>query len=314
MSRTLLLVVADLSRNADGRAAIRGHHERVQVNTPRVTIATGFPYLDAVLDPPGSVIAMAHRGGALHPDLPGAENTAHAFRHAVALGYRYLETDVHATSDGVLLAFHDEALDRVTDSVGLLGELTAEQVSLARIADLHAIPTMAELLEEFGDCRFNVDLKSDAAVTPLVELIDRAAAHDRVCVGSFSGRRIQAFRRATGGRVATAAAPGEVAALRFRLPALPRPGRRLRPAVLQVPWRHKRRRVTVTTPGFVRRAHDAGLHVHVWTGEESSQWVAIDDPESMETLLDMGVDGLITDRTDLLKEVLIRRGQWRNDQ
>ena len=95
---------------------------------------TGYAYLDAVLDQPGSVIAMAHRGGALHPDLSGAENTLHAFRHAVDLGYRYLETDVHATSDGVLLAIHDEALDRVTDNVGLLADLTAEQVALARIA------------------------------------------------------------------------------------------------------------------------------------------------------------------------------------
>jgi glycerophosphoryl diester phosphodiesterase len=293
----------------------------MQVNTSGVdedrtgaSPATGYSYLDAVLDPPGSVLAMAHRGGALHPEIPGAENTVHAFRHAVALGYRYLETDVHATSDGVLLAFHDDALDRVTDSIGLLAELTAQEVSTARIAELHAVPTMAELLEEFPDCRFNIDLKSEAAVAPLVDLLDRAHAHDRVCVGSFSSRRIRTFRRATAGLVATSAAPGEVAALRFRLPALPRPGRRLRPAVVQVPWRHKTRRITVTTPEFVRRAHRAGLHVHVWTGDESSQWVAIDDPESLNTLLDLGVDGVITDRTDVLKEVLIRRGQWRDEQ
>jgi glycerophosphoryl diester phosphodiesterase len=266
---------------------------------------TGFPYLDAVLGQPGSVLAMAHRGGALNPEIPGTENTLHAFRHAVALGYQYLETDVHATSDGVLVAFHDEALDRVTDSVGLLAELTAAQVAQARIAAEHAVPTMAELLEEFPGCRFNIDLKSVGAVAPLVDLLDRTSAHDRVCVGSFSRRRIEAFRRATAGRVATAAPPSEVAELRFRLP-----GRRPRAAVLQVPWRHKRRRITVTTPELVRRAHRAGVHVHVWTGEESSQWVSIDDPESMHTLLDIGVDGLITDRTDLLKDVLISRGQW----
>ncbi len=290
----------------------------MQVNTSGVTAdpsgatpVTGYAYLDAVLDQPGSVIAMAHRGGALHPEIPGAENTVHAFRHAVALGYRYLETDVHATSDGVLLAFHDEALDRVTDSFGLLADLTAKEVATARIAKLHAIPTMAELFEEFPGCRFNIDLKSEAAVAPLVDLLDRASAHDRVCVGSFSSRRIRAFRQATGGRVATAAAPAEVLALRSGLPRL---GRGSRPAAVQVPWRHKRRRLTVTTPQFVRRAHRAGLHVHVWTGDESSQWVAVDDAESMDTLLDLGVDGLITDRTDVLKEVLIRRGQWRDEQ
>jgi len=269
---------------------------------------TGFRYLDAVLDPPGSVLAMAHRGGALHPEIPGVENTLHAFRHAVALGFRYLETDVHATSDGVLVAFHDDGLDRVTDSVGLLAKLTAAQISLARIQGEHVVPTMAELLEEFPDCRFNIDLKSAAAVGPLVDLLGRTAAHARVCVGSFSRRRIRAFRRATGGRVATSAAPSEVVAFRFGGgPARPRHA-----AVLQVPWRHKSRRITVTTPALVRRAHRAGLHVHVWTGDERSRWVTIDDAGSFNELLDMGVDGLITDRTDLLKEVLIRRGQWRN--
>src|SRR5437763_573220 len=138
-------------------AAIRRDHRRGPVNTARVSAetpagtsspVTGFAYLDAVLDQPGSVIAMAHRGGALHPEIPDVENTLHAFRHAAALGYHYLETDVHATSDGVLLAFHDDALDRVTDAHGPLGGLTAEQVGLARIAGEHVVPTMAELLEE----------------------------------------------------------------------------------------------------------------------------------------------------------------------
>ncbi len=291
------------------RAAIREHHRHMPVNTAQVTQqpsprpVTGFTYLDDV--PHGAVVAMAHRGGALHPEIPGTENTLHAFRHAASLGYRYLETDVHATRDGVLLAFHDSALDRVTDGVGLLADLTAEQVALARIADVHAVPTMAELLEEFPECRFNIDVKSVGAVAPLAQLIDRCAAHDRVCVGSFSRRRLQAFRRATGGRVATSASPSEVAVVKFA-PRVPR----MQASALQVPWRHKRGRITVTTPSFVRRAHRAGLHVHVWTGDEGSQWVSIDDAESLHTLLDMGVDGLIVDRTDVLKDVLISRGQW----
>lgn len=271
------------------------------MNTARVTPVTGFAYLDAVLDQPGSVIAMAHRGGALHPEIPGAENTLHAFRHAVALGYHYLETDVHATSDGVLLAFHDAALDRVTDTRGELARLTAEQVSLARIAGEHVVPTMAELLEELPDCRFNIDLKSASAAQPLADLLDRTGSHDRVCVGSFSQRHLDQFRRASRGRVATSAAPGEVAAF------LAFPGRaarvltRGRVAALQVP--HRRGRLPVVTATSVRRAHAAGAHVHVWT---------VDVPAEMDELLDLGVDGLITDRTDVLKQVLIRRGQWRD--
>ncbi len=273
-----------------------------QVAPPR----TGFGYLDAVLDQPGSVLAMAHRGGSTHPGLDGLENTLAAFRHAVQLGYQYLETDVHATRDGVLLAFHDQMLDRVTDQVGRLSELTAAQVGRARIAGRHAVPTMAELLVELPDARFNIDLKSDSAIHPLVALINLLGAHDRVCVGSFSPGRMHTFRRLTGGRVATAAVPSEVAAVRAAPSAavvrrLVRAPGRGGPAALQVP--HRRGRLTVVTAGLVRRAHAAGLHVHVWT---------VDEAEEMRELLDLGVDGLITDRTDVLRDVLVARGQWRD--
>ncbi len=294
------------------QAAIRDHHRQMQVNTSGVAAegsrqrgqrpVTGYAYLDAVLDQPGSVLAMAHRGGALHPEIPGAENTLHAFRHAVALGYRYLETDVHTTRDGVLLAFHDEVLDRVTDAQGRLDDLTADVIARARIVGEHPVPTMAELLEEFPQCRFNIDLKSLGAVRPLVDLLESTRSQDRVCVGSFSQRRLDAFRRATGGRVATSASPLEVA----RFLVLPSgaaarflTGRGV--AALQVP--HRRGPLPVVTTGFVRRAHGAHAQVHVWT---------VDDPAEMDVLLDMGVDGLITDRTDVLKDVLIRRDQWRN--
>lgn len=288
------------------RAAVRRHHRGMQVNTSAVTAetspVTGYAYLDAVLDQPGSVLAMAHRGGALHPEILGLENTMHAFGNAVALGFRYLETDVHTTRDGVLLAFHDAALDRVTDTRGRLADLSAEEIARARISGEHSVPTMAELLEEFPDCRFNIDLKSQGAVAPLADLLERTGSHDRVAVGSFSQRRLDAFRSATGGRVATSASPPEVAlflALPSRLSARLLGRRRI--GALQVP--HRQGPVPVVTHSFVRRAHAAGAHVHVWT---------VDDPTEMDELLDMGVDGLVTDRTDLLKEVLIRRGQWRN--
>jgi glycerophosphoryl diester phosphodiesterase len=263
---------------------------------------TGFGYLDAVLDQPGSVIAMAHRGGARHPSLAGMENTLEAFTHAVHLGYHYLETDVHSTTDGVLLAFHDAALDRVTDLTGLLAEMTADEIAPARVAGRHSVPTMASLLEAFPGCRFNIDLKSGPAVELLADLLRRTGSEGRVCVGSFSPRRLAQFRRATGGRVATSASPPEVVAFRML------PSGRLanlltgdRVAALQVPVR--RGPLRLVTPGLVRRAHAAGVHVHVWT---------VDDPDEMEDLLDLGVDGLITDRTDVLKDVLLRRGQWRD--
>src|SRR5688572_226987 len=147
------------------RAAILRHHRRVSVDTARVTRPrTGLAFLDEGLDRPGTVLAFAHRGGAFHPEIEGLENTLAAFEHAVALGYRYLETDVHATSDGVLLAFHDAVLDRVTDRVGRIADLSYDEVRSVRIGDREEIPRLTTLLEAFPDARFNIDIKSDSAV------------------------------------------------------------------------------------------------------------------------------------------------------
>jgi glycerophosphoryl diester phosphodiesterase len=264
--------------------------------------ATGYAYLDAVLEPPGSVIAMAHRGGALHPDLLGLENTLHAFQHAAALGYRYLETDVHVTGDGHLVAFHDDVLDRVTDHPGALASLLAEELAEARIGGEYAVPSMAELLEELPECRFNIDIKAPGAVTALAEVIEHTRSHDRVCVGSFSSAQLRRFRRLMGGRVATAATPFEVAVfLASSWPAFARFQARRAFNVLQIP-RH-RGPFPLVTRSVVRRAHAAGVHLHVWV---------VDEPAEMEELIDLGVDGLVTDRTDVLKDVLTRRGLWRD--
>ncbi|MFS3130386.1 glycerophosphodiester phosphodiesterase family protein [Nocardioides sp. Bht2] len=257
---------------------------------------TGHPYLD---DARG-VLAFAHRGGATHPDLVGLENTMRAFRHAVALGYRYLETDVHTTSDGVLLAFHDAHLDRVTEQSGVVAEMLATDLAAVRLGGSEAIPTLAELFENFPDARFNIDLKSAASVDALASFLAERDAYDRVMVGSFSATNLRRFRRLTRGRVATSAHPGEVllwvlaptGAIADRLT-------RRRVSALQIPYR--RGRLTVASKWLIRKAHRAGKHVHVWT---------IDDPREMNALIDAGVDGLMTDRTDILKAVLVARGLW----
>lgn len=251
---------------------------------------------------PGGVLAFAHRGGAYHPEIEGLENTLAAFKHAVALGYDYLETDVHVTGDGVLLAFHDSVLDRVTDQQGAIADLSFEEVRQAMVGGREQVPTLAQLFDEFPEARFNIDLKSDGAVPALAAFVAEREAWDRVLVGSFSRPRLNEFRRLTNGRVPTSASPLEVALFRF-LPsgrlADRLTGRRV--AALQVP--HRRGRLTIATRGMVRRAHAAGRPVHVWT---------VDEPDEMRRLLDKGVDGLFTDRTDLLKDVLTERGEWRD--
>ncbi|MDQ2758811.1 MAG: glycerophosphodiester phosphodiesterase [Actinomycetota bacterium] len=255
------------------------------------------PYLD---EPP---LALAHRGGATYGPNVGIENSLRAFRTAVDLGYRYVETDVHATADGELVAFHDDRLERVTDGSGRVAQLPWAAVARARIAGREPVPRLADLLEELPTTRFNIDLKADGAVEPLWRTLRDHGAEARVCVASFSDRRLRAFRRLAGERVATTAGPRETAVVRFapaRLSALAR----LPAAVLQVPVVHRLGLVSVrlVTRSFVGRAHRLGKQVHVWT---------VDDPAEMVSLLDLGVDGLVTDRIDLLKQVLVDRGQWR---
>lgn len=247
------------------------------------------PYFDSRFQ------ALAHRGGA----WPGVgENSRAAFERAVSAGYRYLETDVHATSDGVLVAFHDESLERVTDGHGLIVEHTAEELDRVRIGGTDPIPRLADLFAAFPQARFNLDIKAPGATAPLAGLIERTGAHDRVCVSSFSLARISAFRRLAGRRVATGLTRWGVLLLWVGPPLLPR---LLRGRAAQVPLRFWGDRLTLVTRRFVRTAHRYGIKVHVWT---------INDAPTMEQLVDLGVDGIVTDEPDVLKAVLIRRGLW----
>lgn len=251
----------------------------------------------AYLDHPGP-IPFAHRG--FSPE--GLENSMAAFAAAVALGYRYVETDVHATRDGVLVAFHDATLDRVTDGAGEVGALPWSTVRQARIGGVEPVPLLEDLLGTWPDLRVNVDVKADAAVGPLAEVIERTRAHDRVCVASFADARRRAVLRHLSRPVTTSA--GNAVAAAFRAAAAVRSRAAALRALhdvdcLQVPERH--RRVPVVTAATVAHAHRAGVPVHVWT---------VNLPADMHRLLDLGVDGLVSDRADLLRDVLTARGLW----
>lgn len=255
-----------------------------------------FPYFDGP-----TPLALAHRGGATYWPNRGIENTARAFRNAVELGYRYLETDVYASSDGEVFAFHDDTLRRVTGADGAIHALPAETVRRARIGGREPIPRLVDLLEEFPCVRFNIDVKEDASVRPTIETIASAGAADRVCLASFSHRRLRRIRTLAP-QVATSSSPVEVRRLKLTPVSVLRAARvRGGGVCVQVPHRHGR--VTIVTRTFVRRCHALGLPVHVWT---------IDDPDEMEHLLEIGVDGIVSDRIDLLRDVLIARGQWKD--
>jgi glycerophosphoryl diester phosphodiesterase len=249
---------------------------------------------------------MAHRGFS----RDGLENSMAAFRAAVELGYRYLETDVHTTADGVVLVFHDETLDRVTDGRGRVAGLTAAEVAGARIGGREPVPTFDDLVSGLPGVRLNVDVKDWNSVRGLAAAIERHGAHDRVLVTSFSDRRRRAVLRLLSRPVASSAGVVSVALFTVLGRLLPGPvftrvlGRVLHDVhALQVPVRYGA--LEVVTPGFVRRAHALGLVVHVWT---------VNDPAEMRRLLQLGVDGIVTDRADLLRDVLIERGEWPGPQ
>lgn len=244
-------------------------------------------------------IAMAHRGGALYSPNLGIENTLQAFRNAWELGFRYMETDVHSTADGHLVAFHDASLERVTGYQADIGDLTLEQTREILVGETEPIPTLDELFEEFPDAMLNLDVKEPRAVGLLADSIRRHRAEHRVCVGSFSLGRTNRFRRQMGS-VPTAVSPIGVTMLALLgLARLPGPGN----VVFQVPLTHRvgAMEMHIVTPKTVSAVHKAGRKIHVWT---------IDDPQMMHELIDWGVDGIITDRPDLLKGVLRTRGMW----
>ena len=249
----------------------------------------------AFLDHPGP-IAFAHRGGPAHH----LENSWPAFEHAVSLGYTHLETDAQATADGVVLAFHDRTLDRVTGRSGRIARMPYRQVAAARVGGIEEIPRLEDVLAAFPEVRFNIDVKDGPVVRPLAALIRRLAAWDRVCLCSFSSYRLRVMRQVLGDRVCMALAPSGVAAVRLagNFPVVG-PALAARLATLGV--RCAQIPVAVTTRGFVRQAQALGLKVHVWT---------VNDRTQMNCLLDLGADGIMTDDTVLLREVLTERGLW----
>ncbi|WP_053731399.1 glycerophosphodiester phosphodiesterase [Nocardia sp. NRRL S-836] len=241
--------------------------------------------------------AFAHRGWHVD-DLTGMENSLSSFRRAVQEGYRYIETDVHATSDGEVVVHHDDTLDRTTDGAGRVSELPWTEVRTARVGGREPIARLADVLEELPDTFFNIDVKADNAVEPILTVLRKAKALQRVCLASFSDNRLARLRRAAGPDLLTSMGPRSAGAL-WAARRVPFAGLAVRGQVAQVP--RSQGKLTVVDRRFVAAAHKRALEVHVWT---------INDEADMRALLDLGVDGLVTDRPDVLRDVLRSRGDW----
>ncbi|MGW1680037.1 glycerophosphodiester phosphodiesterase [Saccharopolyspora sp. NPDC002376] len=240
--------------------------------------------------------AFAHRGWHLG-ELHDLENSLSAFRRAVEEGFHYIETDVHATADGVVVVNHDETLERTTDGRGTIRRLPWSAVRTARIGGREPVCSLDAALEELPDTFFNIDVKDDSAVEPVLRTLREHDAWDRVCLASFAEHRLTQLRRAAGPRLLTSTGKRSAGLLWL---GSKWGGWPLRSLVVgsaaQVPQEFGS--LSVIDRKFVRQAHRWGIEVHVWT---------VDDPAEMRQLLGIGVDGLVTDRPDVLNDVLRER-------
>jgi glycerophosphoryl diester phosphodiesterase len=241
-------------------------------------------------------LRFAHRGSrVLWP-----ENTMVAFQGAIDLGYKYIETDLHVSRDGRVVIFHDDTLERLTNGVGHFWDLEWENLRALDAGHRFdpaagypwrgrgaGMPLLEEALRTFPNAHFNLDLKQPGIEGVVAKEVRRLGVEDRVLIGSFYDLRVRRVRAAAGDQVATAAGPGEV----LRALASARAHRKLRGTfdALQVPER-------IATRRLVEAAHRGGKQVHVWT---------VNDPAAMRRLLDLGVDGIVSDRPDLLNEVVL---------
>jgi glycerophosphoryl diester phosphodiesterase len=240
-------------------------------------------------------LAIAHRGGA----GLAQENSLAAFALASALGLRYLETDIRVTRDGHLVCFHDETLERVTSATGPVRSKSLRELRALRINGIEPIPTLDEALDAFPDQCFSVDLKDEVAIEPLVKSLRRKGVAERVCIaGAWDGwlghvrREVPEVTTALGWRSLTA------------LLSCARTGLRPPKALATAAFAHvpiKLGRVPIYVERLVAMSHDIGVRVVVWT---------VDEPVVIRRLLDAGVDAIITDRPDVLREVLVSRDQW----
>jgi len=252
-------------------------------------LTTSWAYLDAPLP-----LAFAHRG--VHLNAP--ENTSLSFAAALELGYRYIETDVRCTADGEIVMYHDARPSFVTKRRAQISDLALSDLrSAAAAAGEGDLPLLSDTLKDFPELRFNIDVKDRRSAELVLEIVQQTAAHDRVCIASFSAARIRRVRSHMARALCTGAAVTEV--IRF----LVNPSHYAKvpqPAVLQLPL--SMNGIRVVTPRLVDKAHEVGLPVHVWT---------LNDVLDIRAAIDLEVDGIMTDEPILLKDELLRRNLWR---
>lgn len=238
---------------------------------------------------------LAHRGLAVE----APENTLLAFAKALAAGVTHLETDVHGSADGVSMISHDPDLARLAGRPLRVGQLSAAELRKIDLGHGQGFCSLADALDAFPEARFNIDIKSADAIAPTVAAIRDAGAVERVLIGSFSPQRRLAVVRQLPGVATSVSSRGALAAVvAARSPGGTPLVRRILRDVHAVQFPLSMLRMPTMTPRTIAAFHAAGVEVHVWT---------INDEPTMNRLLELGVDGLVSDRADLALGVLAAR-------
>jgi len=239
------------------------------------------PYLNQA-----GVAISAHRGGS--EEAP--ENTLESFRYAIEVGSAYIETDVQLSADGIPYIFHDDDLSRLLNMDVTFNSLHSNQIEELKLFGSYQIPKLETALTQFPNALFQIDLKTDEVALPAMKVIESLNAFDRICIASFSSNRLQKVRKEF---PETCFSMGPKEIFKLLLSSFGLYNKKVFGDCLQVPIYHYG--IKLVTRRFVKYVQSIGLKIHVWT---------INDVKTMEKLIDLDVDGIITDRPKLLKEVL----------
>ena len=238
-------------------------------------------------------MAFAHRGGTEF----APENTYEAFSSAVGIGYKYLETDVHPNADNKLMAFHDSSVDRVTNYKGKICNFTSSELKKIKVKEKFQIPFLEDLIESFSKSFFSIDMKSDQSVKPLIKLIKSMNAVDRVCFASFSQDRIDYVRDEFDNKCITSMGPREI--IKTKISSIINFKQKIIPKISSLPI--SRYRIKLLNKRHINFLKSLNIKVIAWT---------INDVEAINKLIDLGVDGIMTDNISVLKKILIKKNIW----
>ena len=240
-----------------------------------------------------NIVPIAHRGAS----LLASENSFESFRKAFDLGYRVIETDIHSSKDGTAYIFHDITLERLTGENLKISDLKDVDIDSLKINNSSIIPRLSNVFEEFPEGLFNLDAKTWKSTTPIVDTIQNMGCRSRVCIASFNDRRVNAIIKELG--LETCHSMGTSNVIKFYLGAQLGIEQHFTSQCIQLPI--KMFGISLTTRKVLSYARKLGIKIHFWT---------INNPVIMQKLLELNVDGIMTDDCVLLKEIMKEQNKW----